>query len=192
MMRFLCHASTCIVLVALPAAHAGDIPALPDYSMAIGHANFTGKVDRRFELNRCVKLWDAVSDEREHLAKAIANKSAEAGRRGVLLEMGGSGFPRYDFVRIEGFTLSSSFNSEIMDISETPLGKRVAMLYSSANVDLPGSDADGPEDDAGCYFLTLTVNGASTSAALYGDPSPGVAGSLVREILLVVNPGELR
>src|SRR5688572_30592717 len=119
-----------------------------DYQEAIAQAEVTQGTDRRPELRRCIKHWDALRIER------IGSLNASPGEGGsVLLEIGNSGFPRYDYVRIDGFLLKSSFNAAV-DISHSALGRRLMELYANPSIDLRGS-ADAEVDDGDCYYLTV-------------------------------------
>lgn len=144
-----------------------------DYKATIAQAEAKYGADRRLELERCIKHWDAMGIQR-------VNKSLEEDRS-VLLEVGNSGFPRYDYVRIDGFLLRSSFNAEV-DVSNSALGKRLMGLYVSQANDLRGY-ADSEVDDGDCYYLTVNSGGTQKSVAVYGAPGSTPSGLLIKEML---------
>jgi hypothetical protein len=148
-----------------------------DYHEAIEHAEIKPESDRRLELRGCVKNWDALSTDRTGLFDGSPSKAGS-----VTLEVGNSGFPRYDYVRVDGFLLSSSYSSATVDVSKSSLGKKLSKLYASSLADLYGS-ADAEVDDGDCYYLTVNGNAGKRSVAIYGYPGSTQSGILVKELL---------
>ncbi|WP_374348746.1 hypothetical protein [Thermomonas sp.] len=147
-----------------------------DYQEAIAQAEVTQRSDRRPELRRCIKHWGALRIKRVGLLNA---PSGEGGS--VLLEIGNSGFPRYDYVRVDGFLLKSSFIATV-DLSHSALSKHLMELYANPPIDLHGS-ADAEVDDGDCYYLTVIGGGMQRSVAVYGSPKATPTGLLIREML---------
>jgi hypothetical protein len=153
-----------------------------DYRTAIAQAEVRQGTDRRAELERCIKLWGVVHVQIEPLNKSSNEHS-------VLLEIGNSGFPRYDYVRIDGFLLKSSFGAET-DVSQSVLSERLKKIYSGRQVDLRGS-ADAEVDDGDCYFLTVSGGGTHKSIAVYELPATTSSGLLIKEILKEAQKGKV-
>ena len=152
------------------------VEASRDYKTAIAQAEVKQGTDRRLELESCIKHWDAMRIRRV----GSLNESLGEGHS-VLLEIGNSGFPRYDYVRIDGFLLRSSFNADV-DVSRSALGKRLMEIYASQSIDLRGN-ADSEVDDGDCYYLTVNSGGTQKSVAVYGAPESTPSGLLINEML---------
>jgi hypothetical protein len=153
-----------------------DAEASRDYKTAIAQAEVKQGTDRRLELESCIKHWDAMHIQRVALLNESLGES-----RSVLLEVGNSGFPRYDYVRIDGFLLRSSFNGDV-DVSRSLLGKRLMGIYADQSIDLRGN-ADSEVDDGDCYYLTVNSGGMQKSIAVYGTPESTPSGLLIKEML---------
>ena len=148
------------------------VEASRDYKAAIAQAEVKQGGGRRLELESCIKHWDAMR---------IRRGGSLGEGHSVLLEIGNSGFPRYDYVRIDGFLLRSSFNADV-DVSRSALGKRLMEIYASQSIDLRGN-ADSEVDDGDCYYLTVNSGGTKKSVAVYGTPESTASGLLIKEML---------
>lgn len=153
-----------------------DIKASRRYQVAIANAEVRQGPDRRPELERCIKHWDVLRIER---AGSLNDATGEG--RSVLLEIGNSGFPRYDYIRIDDFSLTSSYTAAI-DVSKSALGKRLMEIYANHSLDFRGS-ADSEIDDGDCYYLTVNGSGLQESIAVYGAPESTPSGLLIKEML---------
>lgn len=154
------------------------------YELAIQAAEVKPDANRRIELRRCVKNWDAMRAQRKSLGDQddIASET-------ILLEIGNSGFPRYDYVYVAGTHLSSSFGKQ-EDISSTNLEKLVRAVFVGSLKDLRGN-AWYEAEDGDCYYLTAADSRGRKSVAVYGVPDSTVTGSLIREMLKIIgNKGD--
>jgi hypothetical protein len=169
-----------LLMASCAMASPTDGKSIPDdYSDAIDRAAAPPNADVRYELERCVRHWSVLNVKRATLGVSKTNRS-------LLIEIGNSGFPRYDYVRIDGPLMSSSLGPTV-DISKVPLGAEVAQLYSVDVADLRVS-ADDKVDDGDCYFLTINGEGGRQTAAIYGKPSSTVLRQLMDRILNTARP----
>lgn len=159
------------------------IEASLDYQQAIAQAVIKQRIDRRPELRRCIKHWDALRVERIGLLFPEPSEGRSGEQRLVLLEIGNSGFPRYDYVRIDGFLLTSSLGPS-SDISQSALGEHLTEMYAKPPTNLRGS-ADAKVDDGNCYYLTVSDSGIQKSVAMYGPPGSTPLGLLIKEMIKV-------
>lgn len=146
-----------------------------DYQQAIEQAQVGQEVDRREDLRRCIKHWGLLNIERSGFPDEASGEGA------ILLEIANSGFPRYDYVLIDGYLLRNGSGAEV-DISDSDLGRRIKDIYSNPSIDLHGS-IDEQVDDGDCYYLTLRVRGKQQSIVFYGYPKLIEEGLLIRKIL---------
>ena len=150
-----------VVLVAFCAtfdARSAEAPGYP--SDAVNLAPVSSIDDREYALERCVRNWDEIGIERSRVDTSKQD-------RAVLLEIGNSGFPRYDYVLIEGGVMTNS-NGATINVSETPLEGLLEKAFLADAAALR-SGADGGGDDGDCYFLTLKEHDRKEVIEVYGE-----------------------
>jgi len=130
------------------------------------------------ELQRCLKHWSVLQVERRGLELFNAD-SDQTGK--VLLEVGNSGFMRYNYVYVEGTFLRSSSGKE-KDISRSELGGLLKDLFEHNLQGLKKNDSSIKSDDDDCYFLSFTDGITSTAIASYGIPDTD-AGKLIQALI---------
>ena len=176
---FLAFLTSCVIAGSPQRIEVAEAPI--DYQEAISQTEVIQGTDRKSELRRCIKHWDALRVQRVGLDDSFSGEE-----NAVLLEIGNSGFPQYNYVRIDGSVLKSSFGKAV-DISGSDLAGQLQELYANPSVDLPGS-ASADVDDGDCYFLTIFAAGTRRSAAIYGSPESTRTGLLIKEVLEIARP----
>lgn len=159
-----------VALATCSSASCADLDS--SYGQAISISPVSSQSNRRHELHRCVRGWSAIGAKRA--------EPPAPNRNGVLLETGGSGFPRYEYVRIEGMILVTSDGNQI-DLTGSSLGLRLQEIYDGRNAELQGN-ATSASDYGNCRFLTTKGAWGINSVALYGDDGVAPSATLVREI----------
>ena len=159
-----------VALATCSSASCADLDS--SYGQAISVAPVSSQSNRRHELHRCVRGWSAIGAKRVEPPAPNGN--------GVLLETGGSGFPRYEYVRIDGMMLVTSDGNQI-DLTGSSLGLRLQEIYDGRNAELQGNAISAIEDE-NCYFLTTKGAWGINSVALYGDDGSEPSATLVRGI----------
>jgi hypothetical protein len=152
---------------------------LPSYEDAASKVPVRQGVDRRVELQQCLKSWHSLASERGKLLDVMRGDKAEG--EAIILEIGNSGFPRYDYVYVGGMRLSSSLGHP-KDLSRTELGRRLGVIYNDPLTNLQG-DAQPGVDDGDCYFLTVEQRNSKKTVAVYGTPESSI-GQLVRALVM--------
>lgn len=138
----------------------------------------------RVGFESCVRNWSFFKGKRVR-SRFIRAMSEGQINYGVLLEIGSSGFPRYDYVIVNNFNLDSSFG-ESQDLVKSELGELLQTIYAG---DLNSIDRGSSRavDDGPCYYMTLVVGKVSKELAFYGEPEDSLEGSLVKKILEVAH-----
>lgn len=143
-------------------------------SDAVNLAPISSNDDKGYALERCVRNWDEIRIERTRV------DTSKQGRA-VLLEIGNSGFPRYDYVLMEGGVMTNG-NGATINVSETPLeGLLDKAFLADAAALRSGKDSGG--DDGDCYFLTLKEDGRKEVIEVYGDSGSKLIKMLINRIL---------
>lgn len=141
---------------------------LPNFQDAIYVAHVKSGSDHRPDLRRCIKLWSVLKVKRTTFYDKLGwNVLGNVEKDKIILEIGNSGFPRYDYIYITGNRMISSFGSSI-DLSKYSFGEILVELYAGRAQILSGNASDDTED-GNCYFLTVIGNNTKNSVAVYGE-----------------------
>jgi hypothetical protein len=144
---------------------------LPDFQDAIRQAQVRDGNDRRPDLRQCVRQWAVLGKKRTALYDELDKDIHGSIRaRQIVLEIGNSGFPKYEYVHINGSHLSSSLGGS-MDLSGYSFGDLLERIYAGQAPTLSGR-AHGDTEDDNCYFLTVITNKGQISVAIYGQLMP--------------------
>jgi hypothetical protein len=157
------------------------------YGRAIAEASFRETSDWRSDLHLCVEKWsDALAEKRTELLRQVLNDKNELKGDGALLEVGGSSWPRYDYIYVEGAKLKSSFaNAANLDIAGTVLHKRLREISAQDLTQMTGR-ADSGAMDAPCYFLSVKKGAFVKSIAVYAPLGTSSADLLIGDLLSIV------
>jgi hypothetical protein len=135
------------------------------------------------ELINCVKNWRSYSERRSKFHEIVAQGRREDGPI-IALQIGNSGFGRYDFIVVNGSSTNSSFpklharsSKELIDLYD-----RLRVDESTDLAD-PGSPS---QDDGDCYFLMIKDGGEVRNVAIYGTPGATKVGLLIKKMLELV------
>lgn len=169
-----------LVSILLPSAQAQRIVQELNYDEAIKNASVTATSDKRNELMRCVKNWSLLSKARGDFGKMLFSKKPTLPGVEYILEVGGSGFSRYDYVYIYGGGVHSSFGPE--KILNFPGTVSLTEFANQILGGLPGS-ATSEVLDGSCYFFSVKENGVVKSVAFYGELDASPIGVGIKNIL---------
>lgn len=178
--------STCFVLLvhlalfATATADAGATGVPHRQPKSIGPVSGS-KGENAYELERCVRNWGEMNATR-------ARVDASEAPRSVLLEVGNSAFPRYDYVLIEKGLMTSSMGPAI-NVSTEPFEDLLDQIFSADASELH-SGAGSSIEDGDCYFLTLKEGGSKKTIEVYGESGSGLFRSFIDQVLRkVAGPG---
>lgn len=134
----------------------------------------------RPEILACIANWQFYSEKRTGFKENLVQMAAASGSV-LILEIGGSGFGRYDFVIWNGHEMRSSFagpkylrNDELQEI--------LSSLDMTSNKEFVDPGTPG-QDDGECYFLTVQKGGMQRRSVVYGTPGTTKIGRIIKKIL---------
>ena len=168
-----------ILGMAFSATASGTDSPVFQYEDAIEISSKIFGTDRRKSFERCTQGWSENTRQRTHLFWLARNWKYLSDDPIVFVEIGNSGFSRYDFIYLKGDILVSSLGPE-KKLSES-LKNSVGFFLKSAGHDSEGSSSLGSYDDD-CFFVTAIDRGTSTSFAVYGLPDSTI-GRFLKKIL---------
>ncbi len=180
-MRLLENTALWLLLITLGASGCGWSS---DYKGAVRNTIRGGNYADKIDFDSCVRNWSFFEGKRVR-GKFIRAMSEGQNNYGVLLEIGGSGFPRYDYVIINKFSLESNLG-EPQDLVNSELGRLLQDIYDKDLVSIDRGSSRAV-DDGPCYYMTLVAGKVRKELAFYGEPENSLEGSLVRKILAVAD-----
>jgi hypothetical protein len=169
-----------LLLIGACAMAQKDVGIQPeaDYQDAINNVPPTGGIDRTHELMRCLDGWHRIGADRQSAQSAVREpKDAKS----ILLEIGNSGFPSYNYVRVKDLSITSSYGGEI-DLSISPISRVINQVYEERGASLT-SELNSNVDDGDCYYLSIYTRDFSRTVVMYGPPSKTATGQLIQKIL---------
>jgi hypothetical protein len=168
------------LLVCFPVLALAQVSVVPTYEDAVSEVvRFQGD-EWASEFKRCRDGWRTKQRERIELFKLFELMSLAEEEVVLLVEIGNSGFSRYDYLLVSDGYLRSSFGpgkriSSAMSRAVSGMGVEGAALWGNP---LPSEAYD---DD--CYFVTLRRNDSKQVMASYGVPETDV-GSIIENLVL--------
>ena len=156
-----------------------EVSSPTDYKLAIDSAVVSAENDSRAWMRTCVRQWVPFSKERNAIFRELhARRSADLS---ILLEVGNSGFPKYDFVFVADDFIRTSLgrsegklaDSEVAQLTNAVTGKLDEMVGSAV----------AQSFDSDCYFLTVRQGSRTKQVAIYGSAESTLADQIVREML---------
>lgn len=142
-----------------------------------------GSSSIRYDLARCAENWKFYPERRAKYDELVANANfAEAPMIG--LQIGNSGFGRYDFIFVNGKRIESSFPNKISASSRklVELNKILSKIDATDLVE----ESSPKQEDGDCYFLIGNDGKDVRHMAFYGTPGSTKTGLLIRKMLELV------
>lgn len=170
-------AGTCLIALAAIGGPTTQSPAPTDYEEAIGEARVSGESDGTPWLHNCVRQWSDLDGQRRALVDEFNGRRADD--IGVLLEVGNSGFGKYEFVAVIGDRVKTSGGEKSLTKSEL---SRLRTLLGEGFTGIHG-EAVADKFDADCFFLTMRVRDQTRQVAIYGSPRQAAAEKLIGELI---------
>ncbi|HET6630385.1 MAG TPA: hypothetical protein VFG91_11480 [Woeseiaceae bacterium] len=158
------------------------------YDDAIERAQVEAGSNRKLELRQCLRNWASKEKDRNRLFGNLLSAEKSTSPI-VILEIGNSGFPRYDYILVEGSTIKSSFKAQTSRDLVDDVHAIISGISAHDMARYRGS-AHSSIDDGDCYFLTVRKDGAIKQVAVYGELGSTSSGLLTKDLISAVTGNE--
>jgi hypothetical protein len=169
-----------IFFLVLFATGCNNIPSI-EHSSTIGYAqaiSIYGGLNAD-DLQSCVRGWNSAQAQRDNIAKDVNRDAGVDGNVEIIIEIGNSGFDRYDYLFTNKGILNSSLGTS--KIISAELQNTINSIASDKNFWDKWSARDVFDDD--CYFVSVINRNISRTIAIYGLPENSKAALLVNQIM---------